>query len=68
MCLHTHLRSLSVVLFQAMAFIYDKDLVKSLFDAAKERYGERNGGYTRVKPEPFLRRGDAAEMAVIELV
>lgn len=51
-----------------MAFIYDKDLVKSLFDAAKERYGERNGGYTRVKPEPFLRRGDAAEMAVIELV
>ena len=51
-----------------MAFIYDKDLVKSLFDGVKERYGERNGGYTRVKAEPFVRRGDAAEMAVIELV
>ncbi len=48
--------------------MYDKELVQRLFDAAKERYGDRNGGYTRIKPEFFLRRGDAAEMAVIELV
>ena len=49
-----------------MGFIYDKDLVRSLFDGAQERYGERNGGYTRIKPEPFLRRGDGTEMAIIE--
>lgn len=53
---------------QAMAFIYDKELVANLFTAAAERYGDREGGYTRIKPEPYLRRGDAAEMAIIELV
>lgn len=55
-------------LVQALSFIYDPDLVKALFDGAQERYGSRNGGYTRVKAEPVLRRGDAAEMAIIELV
>ncbi|KAJ9534190.1 hypothetical protein QJQ45_006996 [Haematococcus lacustris] len=53
---------------QAMAFVYDKTLVGRLFEGVQERYGERNGGYTRIKTEPFLRRGDAAEMAIIELV
>lgn len=53
---------------QAMAFVYDKELVANLFTAVPERYGERNGGYTRVKADPVLRRGDATEMAVIELV
>lgn len=53
---------------QAMAFIYDKELVARLFEGVQERYGSRNGGYTRIKAEPFLRRGDAAEMATIELV
>ena len=53
---------------QAMAFIFDKDLVTNLFQNAPERYAERPGGYTRVKTEPVLRRGDATEMAVIELV
>jgi large subunit ribosomal protein L17 len=48
--------------------VYDKEIVANLFDAAPERYGERNGGYTRVKAEPYLRRGDATEMAIIELV
>lgn len=33
-----------------------------------ERFGDREGGYTRVKAEPVLRRGDATEMAIIELV
>jgi hypothetical protein len=53
---------------QALAFIYDKELVQLLFQGAQERYGERQGGYTRIKADPFLRRGDATEMAVIELV
>lgn len=51
-----------------MAFVYDKELVANLFKAAPERYADRAGGYTRVKAEPFLRRGDATEMAIIELV
>lgn len=33
-----------------------------------ERYGDREGGYTRVKPEAQLRRGDGTEMAILELV
>jgi hypothetical protein len=37
---------------QALAFIYDKDLVSSLFDGAAERYADRAGGYTRIKPDP----------------
>jgi large subunit ribosomal protein L17 len=48
--------------------VYDKEIVANLFEAAPARYGERNGGYTRVKAEPYLRRGDATEMAIIELV
>lgn len=53
---------------RALAFVYDKELVANLFSAAQERYGSREGGYTRVKAEPYLRRGDATEMAVLELV
>eukprot|EP00879_Flechtneria_rotunda_P003464 GHRR01003693.1.p1 GENE.GHRR01003693.1~~GHRR01003693.1.p1 ORF type:complete len:177 (+),score=35.05 GHRR01003693.1:68-598(+) len=53
---------------QALAFVYDKEIVANLFSAASERYGDRNGGYTRIKAEPYLRRGDATEMAIIELV
>ena len=53
---------------QALAYIYDKDIVKSLFEEAPKRYGDRNGGYCRVVTEDRLRRGDAAEMAIIELV
>lgn len=53
---------------QALAYIYDKDLVASLFEQAPERYGERQGGYCRVIREEFRRRGDNAQMAVVELV
>ena len=43
------------------------DLVAKLFDEIAPKYAERNGGYTRVT-RTGARRGDAAEMAVIELV
>lgn len=36
--------------------------------APTERFSDREGGYTRIKPEPILRRGDGTEMAIIELV
>lgn len=53
---------------QAMAYIYDKDLVASLFEQVPERYGGRQGGYCRIVREKLLRRGDNAQMAIIELV
>ncbi|MGL5509007.1 MAG: 50S ribosomal protein L17 [Microcoleaceae cyanobacterium] len=52
---------------QAMGYIYDKQLVHQLFEGAKERYGSRNGGYTRIV-RTVPRRGDSSEMAIIELV
>lgn len=52
---------------QALGYLYDKKLVHRLFAQAKERYATRNGGYTRVV-RTMRRRGDNAEMAIIELV
>ena len=52
---------------QALAFITKEDVAKKLFDEIGPKYATRNGGYTRVvKIGP--RRGDAAEMAIIQLV
>ena len=52
---------------RAISYIYDKQLVHALFDKAQDRYGDRQGGYTRII-RTVRRRGDNAEMAIIELV
>lgn len=52
---------------QALAYIYDEDVVKKLFDEIAPRYSDRNGGYTRVL-KLCPRRGDGTEMAILELV
>lgn len=52
---------------QVLSYITKEDVAKKLFDAIGPKYADRNGGYTRVlKMGP--RRGDAAEMAIIQLV
>ena len=52
---------------QAMAFITKEDVVKKLYEEIAPKYQDKNGGYCRiVKTGP--RRGDAAEMAIIELI
>ena len=52
---------------KAMSYVTKEDVVQKLFKEIAPKYAERNGGYTRVI-RIGERRGDAAEMAVIELV
>jgi|TARA_B110000263_G_scaffold247713_1_gene261133 large subunit ribosomal protein L17 len=52
---------------QASAFLTDEGVVKKLFDEIAPRYSERAGGYTRLV-KTGQRQGDAAQMALLELV
>lgn len=52
---------------QAVEYLLDDEVVKKLFDALATRYAERSGGYTRIIKVGH-RRGDAAEMVILELV
>lgn len=52
---------------QALSYLTKEDVAKKLFDEIGPKYATRNGGYTRVvKIGP--RRGDCAEMAIVQLV
>lgn len=52
---------------QVLAFVTEEEVVKNLFENIAPKYTERNGGYTRMlKVGP--RRGDAAEVVILELV
>ncbi|MCL6561171.1 MAG: 50S ribosomal protein L17 [Firmicutes bacterium] len=52
---------------QALAYIWEEDVVRKLFDKIAPKYAERSGGYTRIVKVGH-RRGDAAEMVILELV
>ena len=52
---------------RVLAYLTKEDVAKKLFDQIGPKYADRNGGYTRVlKMGP--RRGDGAEMAIVQLV
>ncbi len=52
---------------QMLSFITREDVAKKVKDELAEKFADRNGGYTRIT-RIGARRGDAAEMAVIELI
>lgn len=52
---------------QALAVIRDRKVVAKLFEELKDSYMDRNGGYTRII-QTGTRKGDAASMAILELV
>ena len=52
---------------RAIGYIYDKQLVHALFDKASERYGDRNGGYTRIL-KLGTRHGDNAEITLVAVI
>lgn len=52
---------------QALSYLEDEDVVYKLFNDIAPRYQDRQGGYTRIIKKG-LRKGDASEIVVIELV
>ena len=52
---------------QAMEYLLDETVVKDLFDNIAPKYADRQGGYTRIMKAGY-RRGDAAEMVLVQLV
>lgn len=52
---------------QVLSYVLEEEVVQNLFDNVAPKYAERNGGYTRMyKKGP--RRGDGAEVVILELV
>lgn len=52
---------------QVLAFVTEKEVVSNLFDDVAPKYVDRNGGYTRII-RVGQRKGDGAEIAILELV
>lgn len=52
---------------QALSYIRSKAIVDKLFTVIKDKFVDRNGGYTRIL-QTGVRKGDAAAMAIFELV
>jgi large subunit ribosomal protein L17 len=52
---------------QALAFLMEEDVVTKLFEKIAPKYQNRQGGYTRIMKTGY-RRGDAAQMVIVELV
>ncbi len=53
---------------RALELLPDKEAVRKLFEDIAPRFEDRNGGYTRVIKLPDRRKGDCAEMAILEWV
>jgi len=52
----------------ALSMLPDKEAVGKLFEDVAPRFNDRNGGYVRVVKLPTPRRGDGAELAIVEFV
>ncbi|MEO2153755.1 MAG: 50S ribosomal protein L17 [Aquificae bacterium] len=53
---------------QALSLLPDKEAVAKLFEDIGPRFENRNGGYIRIVKMPMPRRGDSAELAIVEFV